>query len=286
MKKRKFKETIIGIVLLFFALMFISELFIGLVYGILIGTGLINIKINKDFVSILENYFILIIPLIVVIAIIALSKNDKYMLKKFSLKNNKLLPSLAIGFVINTICVIVAILTNSLELKFNYLNLPLLLFAIIAVAIQCAYEEVLCRLYLYQKLNKNYNKKIALIVNSIIFGLLHIFNDGMTIIGMISIIGFGFLMTMYVYCYDDLWGAIGIHTSWNFTQNLIYGMPNSGLLPSYSLFKVVNSKSSLTYNPIFGIEGTIFTIIIVVLTSILIYMYSKRKKSEEEIKIL
>ena len=279
-KNRTFGQTIIGIILMFMLLMFITSIFTGLGYELLDST-ILN-KVSKEYANVLENYTILLIPLVLIILIIALSKKDKYMLKKFTLKNNKLAHGLILGFIINTICVVVAILTNSLELKFNYLNLPLLLFAFISVAFQCTHEEVFCRLYLYQKLKETHSKKITLLVNSIIFGFLHIFNDGMTVIAMISIIGFGILMSMYVYCYDDIWGAIGLHTSWNFTQNLIYGMPNSGFKPVYSLFEIVSSKQSLTYNPIFGIEGTIFTVIIVFTTAYLIYWYSKRKESIEE----
>lgn len=277
-KKRKFKETILGITITS-VLIYLSTIIVySMVYAaICIFTKMVPI-FNADYLNIMETYLCTIGPLLFYIFIMLIFKENRYMLKKFSLKNNKLLNGIIVGFTINTICVLIAYLTNSLVLKFNYLNIPLLLFAIIAVFIQCSEEEVFCRLLIYQKVKNSYSAKTALIFNSVIFGLLHVFNTGVTLTAIISVICFGFLMSMYVYCYDDLWGAIGFHFSWNFTQNLIYGMPNSGVLPSYSLFKVVSSSKTLTYDPIFGIEGTIFTIIIVIITTLLIYIFSKQKK--------
>jgi hypothetical protein len=59
----------------------------------------------------------------------------------------------------------------------------------------------------------------------------------------------------------QLWGVFGIHTVWNWTQQVVFGLPNSGVAvsPEYSLF-VVTPNTSLP-EPIwgggFGPEGTL-----------------------------
>lgn len=281
-KKRKFFESIFGVVLASFIIMFVASIPMSIIYLLITPLEFLG----SEFMYIAEMYLLTLGGIITYLLVMLIFKGNRYMLKKFSLKNNKLLHGIILGFILNTICVILAIITGSLKLEFTTLKIPLLIFAVIAVFIQCADEEIFCRIYMYQKLKSGYNAKVALIANSIIFGLLHIFNDGITVIAMISLIGFGLLMSMYVYCYDDIWGAIGLHFSWNFTQNLIYGMPNSGMLPLYSIFKVTESSKSLVYDPIFGIEGTVFTVLIVYATTALIYFYSKKKKQKQEVEVI
>ena len=57
----------------------------------------------------------------------------------------------------------------------------------------------------------------------------------------------------------SIWFPIGIHTAWNFTQNLLFGLPNSGLVSEVSIFGLdaANARSSLMYDVNFGVEGAI-----------------------------
>ncbi len=281
-KHRKFFESIFGVILASFIIMFISSIPMSIIYLLLTPLEFLG----SEFMYIAEMYLLTLGGIITYLLVMLVFKCNRHMFKKFTLKNNKLFHGIILGFILNTLCVIVAVLAGSLKLEFTTLKVPLLIFAVVAVFIQCADEEIFCRIYMYQKLKSGYNAKVAVIANSIIFGLLHIFNDGITVIAMISLIGFGLLMSMYVYCFDDIWGAIGLHFSWNFTQNLIYGMPNSGMLPLYSVFKVTESSKSLVYDPIFGIEGTILTVIIVYVTTYLFYLYSKKEKINQQTEVI
>ena len=57
--------------------------------------------------------------------------------------------------------------------------------------------------------------------------------------------------------------VMAIHTAWNFTQNFIFGLPNSGLVSEASIFALdaANAKTSWIYSASFGVEGGIPSLI-------------------------
>ena len=56
-----------------------------------------------------------------------------------------------------------------------------------------------------------------------------------------------------------------MHTGWNFTQSILFGLPNSGTVSSYSLFKLeaASARSGLFYNVNFGVEGSIGAVVVI-----------------------
>jgi hypothetical protein len=57
----------------------------------------------------------------------------------------------------------------------------------------------------------------------------------------------------------NIWIAMGIHTGWNYTQNFLLGLPNSGLVSEVSLFHLgaANGTTNLIYDYGFGVEGAL-----------------------------
>lgn len=274
--KRKIMDTIFAITWLALVYEFSGEM-IGAIVDV---AFLENLNINKSILDILQSYFITVFSLMFFIIMFKVIKRDNFMLKKFNFKNNKILLGLLVGFIANSICVLMAFLNGDLTLSMNNISIGIFLFAFICVFIQCLEEEVLCRLFYYERVKKSYSVKTAIIANTLFFALLHTFNPGMTIIAFISLVMFGLLTSIFVYRFDNIWGAAAVHFSWNFTQNIIYGLPNSGFEAPCSLFKVVKANNSLFYDVSFGIEGTIFSIIILFFSCILVYYLGKKKLSK------
>lgn len=274
--KRKFSETflytiIIAYIINFFATGVISYEFDNIIFSKISNT-------DSNILMLTANYLIYTIPLIIVLLLIMMMKKNKYMLKTFSLKKNKLLLGLGIGFLLNSLCVTIAYLHGDIKLVFNNFNILIFIFVFIAVTIQCSAEEILCRVFIYEKLRKSYKSYwVAIIINSLFFSLTHIYNDGITLLALISIFEMGIVTSLMVCRYNNIWGAIGIHTAWNFTQNIIYGLPNSGIPATYSVFKLIESRNSFAYDTIFGVEATLVAIITVFLMSVLMYVYFIKK---------
>jgi hypothetical protein len=73
------------------------------------------------------------------------------------------------------------------------------------------------------------------------------------------------------------------HTAWNFTQNIIFGLPNSGSVVPYSIFMLDAStaRDSLFYNVGFGVEGTVFADILLIAAAIGLYLWYKKHPQPE-----
>ena len=184
-------------------------------------------------------------------------------LKRGSFKNA--MAGLLLGFGSNALCILFAVLHKDIFLSFNKFS-PAPFFAfLLVVMIQSGAEELADRTYLYQKLRRRYKSPlVAMIGNSLVFASLHLANPGVTFLSVLNIFLFGIITSLFIYQYDGLWGAILLHTGWNFSQSIFFGLPNSGIVSEYSVFRLeaASARDSFFYSVAFGIEGTIASLII------------------------
>ena len=186
-----------------------------------------------------------------------------------------------IGFVLNIICAIVAVLNKDISLHYDSFNFIKLLLLFIAVFIQSSAEEMVCRGFIFQRLRRGYrHPAVAIILNSLLFTSMHLFNPGASVISMTAVLAAGLLFSLMVYYMDSIWCAMAAHTAWNFTQNLILGLPNSGMVSPVSVFKLdaATAKSSFAYSVEFGLEGSITAITVMIITGIVIIVLYHKKE--------
>ena len=186
-----------------------------------------------------------------------------------------------IGFVLNIICAIVAVLNKDISLHYDSFNFIKLLLLFIAVFIQSSAEEMVCRGFIFQRLRRGYrHPAVAIILNSLLFTSMHLFNPGASVISMTVVLAAGLLFSLMVYYMDSIWCAMAAHTAWNFTQNLILGLPNSGMVSPVSVFKLdaATAKSSFAYSVEFGLEGSITAIAVMIITGIVIIVLYHKKE--------
>ena len=109
---------------------------------------------------------------------------------------------------------------------------------------------------------------------------MHLFNPGASVIPMMSVLVAGLLFSLMVYYMDSIWCAMAAHTAWNYTQNVILGLPNSGSVSPVSVFKLdaASAKSSFAYNVEFGLEGSILAITVMTITGLAIIIIYRKKK--------
>ena len=89
---------------------------------------------------------------------------------------------------------------------------------------------------------------------------------------VVDLVVTGLLFSAMVYYFDSLWMAMAAHAGWNFTQSILAGLPNSGNVVPYSVFKpnsgnvvpysvfkldAAAARDSFFYNVAFGVEGTV-----------------------------
>ena len=233
-------------------------------------------------------YFQMIGVTITILAYLLIFKHRRPILKAITpkAKGNTvpyLLIGLAMGAGTNFLCALVAMINKDIHVSFSQFNIFSFLLLLLAVFIQSSAEEITDRMYYYQVLRKGYrNKWVAIVGNALVFSLLHIFNPGITVLALLNIFFSGVICSLLVYYFDSLWAAFGFHTGWNFTQSILLGLPNSGMVVPYSIFMLdtANARNSLFYNVVFGIEGTVFSTIILGLICVVVYLVGRKRNQE------
>lgn len=123
----------------------------------------------------------------------------------------------------------------------------------------------------------SFNKYVALIVSSILFSLMHGFNPNIDLFSLFNIFLAGILLGLsYIYT-KNLWFPIALHLSWNLFQT-IFGFNVSGQ-DSYSLIEFSIYENNLLNGGDFGFEGSILSVISMIITIIGIWIYYNREKT-------
>ncbi len=251
--------------------------------------------VDKDFVYEMSYYGCFIVIWLIVILVCLIVKTNRPILGTIlrGLKGNtvpRFLIGLLMGFGFNALCVLAAVLHGDISVSYRGIASNDILYIVIlalVIIIQCGSEEILYRGYFYQRLRKGYKSPLfAILINPIAFLSGHLFNPGVTALALFNIYLTGVIISMMVYYFDSLWIAIAFHAGWNFTQNIIFGLPVSGVILKYSVGKMdlINGEDSFFYSVKFGVEGTwFFLVVIIILISLFYYFGRKMKVSPTDI---
>jgi hypothetical protein len=155
-----------------------------------------------------------------------------------------------------------------------FLNLGLMM--IIAVA-----EETVFRGYILNNLLESMNKWIALGVSALIFAAFHANNPGITPIAIFNLFLGGLLLGVNYIFTRNLWFGILFHFSWNFYQGSVLGYKVSGVSLQPVLEQELTGNSLITGKE-FGFEGSIFSGILCLLTTLLLaWIYEKKYRASK-----
>ena len=278
--KTHFTNRIIWIVLVWFALYeFVDGLFV------LFASGLQRLLIRNQSAGlsfVLEYYTPLLASCIFFVLLCLIVKKNRFMLQVIKPsregKSMKMLGmGLLLGFLTNFFCVLCALIHGDIKLylDFSVSQIPLMIFALISVFFQSASEELWCRCYLYERINVHYPLWVAIVVNGTLFGLMHLSNPGITVLAMADLIICGLSYSLLRWYSGSIWTAFGIHTMWNFTQNFLFGLPNSGLVSEASVFHLdaATGISNCIYSYEFGVEGGVPAVFIdLLIIAVIIYL--------------
>ena len=109
---------------------------------------------------------------------------------------------------------------------FNIARAAVVLGVLIAGALA---EELMFRGYPFQRLVEGIGPLGAIIVFSVLFGVVHLSNPGESVWGLINTVAIGILLAIAYLRTKALWLPWGIHFAWNATLGLALGLPVSGL---------------------------------------------------------
>lgn len=200
----------------------------------------------------------------------------------FSLKEE--FKKTGLGFLFGVILFTLYLIFFLIFIEFKFVVNPnpapvVIIQLIVTLFIMAFFEEVIYRYYILGIVRRYSNPILALGISSLIFGIAHIFNPNVGVIGIINICGFGvFIGIVYMY-YKSLcavtilhfiWNALCIFSGFNVSGVYIKGLP---FIMEYS------EKIKWLSGGNFGPEGSVVTTFLLVVFSIL---FLKKNKDRGE----
>ncbi|NNF06292.1 MAG: CPBP family intramembrane metalloprotease [Candidatus Eisenbacteria bacterium] len=117
---------------------------------------------------------------------------------------------------------------------------------------------------------------LAAFLASVLFGLLHLTNDGATVWAGVNLILLGLVFALPFVWSGNLSFSIGLHAAWNFAMGPIFGMPVSGYEPRVAVALSEATGPSFWTGGTFGPEGGFLTTLILGTTLILFALMPRK----------
>ena len=142
-------------------------------------------------------------------------------------------------------------------------------------------EEIVCRGIIFRLISDKWNVATGLVVSALLFGFLHVFNEGATVWASLAIaLNSGWLMGIAYAYHQTIWVPIGMHWAWNYLEGGVFGCAVSGTPLDYRpLITPKISGTDLLSGGAFGPEASIICVAIGMGISIVYtVLYIKKKK--------
>jgi len=142
-------------------------------------------------------------------------------------------------------------------------------------------EEIACRGIIFRLISDKWNVATGLVVSALLFGFLHVFNEGATVWASLAIaLNSGWLMGIAYAYHQTIWVPVGMHWAWNYLEGGVFGCAVSGTPLDYRpLITPKISGTDLLSGGAFGPEASIICVAIGMGISIVYtVLYIKKKK--------
>lgn len=188
----------------------------------------------------------------------------------------------AVGFVVFSAAVGICVVSGALKLSaaedFSIIWFVLFLFGFL---IQGMAEEVLCRGYFMVSFARRYSMPAAILMNSVLFSLLHLGNDGVSVLAIFNLLLYGIVASLYFIKRGNIWGVAAFHSIWNLVQGNFYGIQVSGMQMEGSVFNAAADSSKVWINGgAFGLEGGFAVTIVLVIAAAVLWMMKGKDIAE------
>ncbi len=189
-----------------------------------------------------------------------------------------------IGMAVFSLIVLISAVTGVQRLELcDDINWKAILIFIPCWFLQGMSEEFTFRGYLMTTVGGKHSPTTALIVSSLGFALAHSINPGFNLLVLFNLALFGLFAGLYMLLTDNIWGVCAIHSVWNCVQGNFYGISVSGMEKMDTVFRSVHvSDSTFLTGGDFGMEGSIFTTIVLGGGCYVIYRLLKKKNAEPQ----
>jgi membrane protease YdiL (CAAX protease family) len=118
-----------------------------------------------------------------------------------------------------------------------------------------AFEEILFRGYVFQRLVDGAGPVAAVAIFSMLFAAAHLGNPSMTALSTANTFLSGVLLSVAYLKTRALWLPIGLHWAWNFTMGPLFSLPVSGLSLQPTLLRFDSTGAKWLSGGAYGPEG-------------------------------
>lgn len=203
---------------------------------------------------------------------------ERFLKVGFETKNrlNEFLVGIGIGAFIMTAGYLLLLFLGEINFErviFDFKEIIISIFLFIIVAVM---EELLFRGYILKNLMISFNKYVALIVSSVLFAFMHGLNPNIDLFALTNLFLAGILLGISYIHTKNLWFPIALHLSWNLFQTIL-GFNVSGQ-KTYSLIEFGITENNLLNGGKFGFEGSVLSVIAMLVTIVGIEIYYRRQK--------
>lgn len=192
------------------------------------------------------------------------------------------LSGVLIGFLFISSIFIINLVTNSIDthLSISSVHWWYIILSLVGFFFQGLMEEVVCRGFIMNSIASKIGVLAGIIINSIIFSLMHGFNDGYSLLAATNLFLAGVFFSVIFYYTDNIFVVGAIHASWNFFVGPFYGVKISGYESYSPIFHTVGKPDhSLINGGGFGFEGGLpVTIVLTLIIIVVIYLIKSKIK--------
>ena len=144
-------------------------------------------------------------------------------------------------------------------------------------------EEVATRGWLLTRIAARTNLPLAIGISSSLFGILHLGNEGVTVLSVLNIVLDGVLAGLLFIYTDSIWLVVAQHGTWNYVQGNLLGfqVSDTGADASIFSFTMGDGPDWLTGGA-FGAEGSIITTLVLLVSLVIIYCLGERKEKFDD----
>jgi hypothetical protein len=140
-----------------------------------------------------------------------------------------------------------------------------------------ASEEIIFRGYILQNLREWPGTVLAVIMSSLLFGLVHGLNPNFNLFAALNIALAGVAFCYAYLITGNLWLPLAFHFSWNFFQGPVFSFPVSGVFSGGLLSTQVSQAKSVITGGAFGPEGGLTGLGAQLLGLLILWLWAKRR---------
>ena len=140
------------------------------------------------------------------------------------------------------------------------------------------FEELLFRGVLFTSVERMFGSWAALVVSSLVFGMVHLMNPAGTMEGALFIaVEAGILLAGAYMLTGRLWMSMGFHFAWNYTQSAIFSGIVSGTGAAQGLIKATIDGPDLLTGGSFGLESSVLALAVCTTTGIVLVVKAVKR---------